>query len=126
MKLQATLAKVYRLYRTSHTARHFYLQTITALALIPLTFCLAFFTKQLQSGTFAQIVATLASPLGATIATIGLGIACYHAALGLQVVVDDYIHNAKLKTITCATYKLALLLIVASGLLAIVQIGGLE
>lgn len=73
---------------------HWWLQRVTALALIPLT---VWFLASLLSATHTddpfQVVDWLASPLHA-VPMLGFIVALFwHAKLGMQVVIEDYVHT---------------------------------
>lgn len=90
---------------------HFIAQRVSAVALLIL---IPIFTWSLAKhgfGDYAAARAWIGSPLGAIITLLTLTAAFYHMRLGLQVVIEDYIHKS--------TMKIALLLtntLVAAGL----------
>jgi len=72
---------------------HWWVQRLTAIALVPLTLWFMFSIVALQPAGYDQVRAWLGQPL-ASIASIGLVLALfYHAQLGIQVVVEDYVHQ---------------------------------
>jgi len=77
---------------------HFIWQRITAIALIPLSLWFVWSILHLATGVNrVEVIGWLASGLHAT-ALIALLIAMfYHAKLGLQVVIEDYVHCPALK-----------------------------
>ena len=77
---------------------HWWLQRVTAIANIPLTIWFIFSLLSLiQKGGREVIAAWFADPLVA-IASLALFLSItLHARLGLQVVIEDYIHNARTK-----------------------------
>lgn len=72
---------------------HWWLQRVTAVALIPLSIWFLFLLGDLVHARYPIVLGTLAQPTNA-IALIVLS-AClfWHGALGLQVVIEDYVHT---------------------------------
>jgi len=73
--------------------KHWTLQRLSALALIPLTYWLLAFLHACLQGNFFETSQWLNAPLNKSALLLWLLITCYHAAFGLQVVVEDYVSN---------------------------------
>lgn len=86
---------------------HWIVQRITAIALIPLTIWFVVSLIQLSGSDYAQAVAFFKSPLNAVLMAGVIIAAFWHAALGLQVVIEDYVH--------CNVKKISALLVVKIG-----------
>jgi len=122
MNLQTPLAKVRGLGSAKAGTHHFWVQRITAVSLIPLSFWMVFFTQQLLTASHTEIVAWLAEPIDTTIAIVWVIAAFYHAALGLQVVMEDYIHTEWLKITTIGLMKLTFFFFALAAIVAIFRI----
>ena len=92
------LAKV-RGWGSAHDGTgHFLWQRITAVALIPLTLWFIFSILSLATGANqAELVRWLSSGFHATALILLLVAMFYHAKLGLQVIIEDYVHKPALK-----------------------------
>ncbi len=77
--------------------RHWLLQRVTAILLIPFTIQLIIFLNLCMTAPYAQTVAWLKSPWNMLSLEVWLLAAFYHAALGLQVVIEDYIGSQTLQ-----------------------------
>lgn len=77
---------------------HFWTQRVTALALIPLTLLFLFPFASALGSDFETVRAVYSSPFNAIVAILFIGTAFYHLQLGLQVVIEDYVHDHALKT----------------------------
>ena len=98
---------------------HWLLQRLTALALIPLSlYVLIGFFNSVVLGGYQDAVMWLHSPLSATVVLLFLLIGLRHATIGLQVVIEDYIH--------CEAIKFASLFIVKFLALALALLGTLS
>lgn len=78
----------------AHGNEHWRAQRLTAIALFPL--CLWFLSSLLiySPSDYTAIVEWLKSPLTATGLVLLMGLLLYHAQLGIQVVIEDYIHHS--------------------------------
>lgn len=72
---------------------HWWLQRITAIALIPLAIYAVYILQQLSEASSTEAVFLLSQPLHGFLCALFFGLASYHARLGLQVVIEDYVHK---------------------------------
>jgi len=101
--LRSQLGRVRGLGSAKSGTHHWWMERITSLALIPLSiwFLVALVTK-LLGATPAELQAWVSSPITALLLTAFTAIMFLHAKLGVQVIIEDYIH--------CEGKKIALLL----------------
>jgi succinate dehydrogenase / fumarate reductase membrane anchor subunit len=80
-----------------------------------------------QHADDATIAAWVSSPLVAILLIALIGIGCYHFHLGLQVIVEDYVHGDLNKLMTLLFCRALAFLIGLSGIYAVLRIsfGGL-
>lgn len=76
---------------------HWLLQRVTAIILVPLTFQLILFLDVYFNSPRQQAIEWLTSPVNMLSVAGWLVIVCYHSALGLQVVFEDYVGDTKLQ-----------------------------
>jgi succinate dehydrogenase / fumarate reductase membrane anchor subunit len=101
---------------------HWWTQRVTAVALVPLTLWFVAALVALAGHGHAAVIAWLGSPLAA-ILTILLLIALFqHVALGLQVVIEDYVHSSRDKLLTLLVMRFGCLTLAVVGILAVVRI----
>lgn len=93
MEFRTPLGKARGLGSAHAGTLHWWAQRLTALALIPLTLWLVWFLMRLQTLGHAEMVAWLANPWQGSLLLAYVVAAGYHARLGLQVVVEDYVHR---------------------------------
>jgi len=116
--LRSPLSRVKGLGSAKSGTSHFWHQRLTALLLIPLILWLGFSLAALPV-EHATLVAWIRQPL-VTIFLVLLIIALfYHAKLGLQVVIEDYVSSHSRRT---ATMLLSNLLCLLFGLVGVVSV----
>jgi len=98
--LRTPLAKARGLGSAKDGTHHFWVQRLTAVALIPLTIWFALSIASLATAGQVEVVAWMKSPLSATLMLSFIMAGFWHMKLGLQVVIEDYVHTESTK-ITC-------------------------
>lgn len=93
---------------------HFIIQRITAVALVFLSIYVVYLLLSLVGGNYASVRAAVASPVNAVLLVAFLIASFWHAKLGLQVVIEDYIHTRWL----AVTAQLAVIFICVLAALA--------
>lgn len=104
--IKSPLARARGLGSAHEGADHWMKQRLTALANIPLVIWFVFSIVSLQGASHAEFTSWLAQPLNAILAILFIISTFYHAVLGSQVVVEDYIHNEWFKTLKLMGNKL--------------------
>jgi succinate dehydrogenase / fumarate reductase membrane anchor subunit len=103
-------------------AQHWWNQRLTAVAMIVLVTWFVATVLSMLHTDYAMARATIAKPWNA-VAFIGVFIAMYwHAVLGLQVVIEDYVHTRWLEVASLVVIKLLASLAVLAGVLAVLRI----
>ena len=72
---------------------HFWWQRVTSVALIPLTIGVLVIIFSLLGRSHATATQTLGSPLVAIVMLLFIGTTAYHMKLGMQVIIEDYVHD---------------------------------
>jgi succinate dehydrogenase / fumarate reductase membrane anchor subunit len=89
-----TPLKVARRQGSSKTGvHHWWLQRVTAIALIPLTIWFMFLIGGLMGADYPTVAATIAEPVRAIFLMVLAVCLFWHGALGLQVIIEDYVHT---------------------------------
>ncbi|WP_340121911.1 succinate dehydrogenase, hydrophobic membrane anchor protein [Methylobacter svalbardensis] len=101
---------------------HWWMQRVTAVALIPLSFWLIYFLGLSVTAPYQQTVDWLASPVNSVCIVAWIIAVFYHAALGLQVVIEDYVAAEDPKIISIWAVNLAFLFLAIAALLAVFRI----
>ena len=119
---QNCLKKEMKMQYKSHGIVHWKLQRISAVAMIPLViWFVSSLVFSLING-YDQSINWLQSPLNATGMVLLFGTLYFHAASGLQVVVEDYVHNEGLKIMSLILIKLLSVLLGVLSILCVLKI----
>ena len=98
MTYRTPRARVSGLGSAGQGTHHWWLQRISALALLPLTVMFIVPFARALGGEHAQVLALYANPFHAVVAVLFVAVAFRHLALGLQVVIEDYVHGKAWRT----------------------------
>jgi succinate dehydrogenase / fumarate reductase membrane anchor subunit len=110
-RMQTPLAKARGLGSAGHGSSHWLAQRVTAIANIPLVIWLVYSIVGLAGVNYDLFVYWLSQPINAVLMILFVLNSFYHAAMGLQVVIEDYVH--------CECMKIAAIIGVKLGLFAL-------
>jgi succinate dehydrogenase / fumarate reductase membrane anchor subunit len=109
--LRSDLGRVRGLGSAKDGTHHWWGQRVTAIALVPLVLWFVASVIGLVGAPLAAVKAWVASPIVAVLLLALVAAVFQHARLGLQVVIEDYVHDEAVKIASLlATNGAALLL----------------
>ena len=91
--LETPLHKVQGLGASHSGTGHFWRERLTSVALIPLSLWFAYAVLGLVGTNEVAIVSFLAHPWNAILMGLFVVISFYHLSLGMQQILDDYVHT---------------------------------
>lgn len=100
--IRTPLAKVRGLGSAKEGTEHFYRQRVTALANIPLTIFLIWLVARYAGADYATVKAAIKQPLIAIPLLLLVLSGIYHMRLGMQVIIEDYVHTEGRKVLALA------------------------
>ena len=121
MSLQSPLGRVLGLGSAKSGAGHWWAQRLTAVALAPLGLWFAFAVLGLPHGNYYEVAAWVAEPSNAILLILLVLTLAYHSYLGLQVVIEDYVHGAA-KVATLVLVQFLHVIVAVGGVYAIVTV----
>jgi succinate dehydrogenase / fumarate reductase membrane anchor subunit len=122
MSLKSPLRRVTGLGSAGSGAAHWYAQRVTAVALVLLGLWFVISLATLGGGSHERIVGWLATPIASALTVLLVLTAAYHALLGLQVVIEDYVADKGTRVAVMLVVKFALAVAAVIGVLAVLRI----
>ena len=122
MSIQTPLGRVRGLGSAKSGVEHFWHQRATAVALLPLTVWFVWAVATNVGAPYEQVIAFLSHPFNAAAMLLFVLAGLYHMALGLQVVIEDYIHGEGTKLAFLLAMKFAAFAVGTICALAVLKI----
>jgi succinate dehydrogenase / fumarate reductase membrane anchor subunit len=120
--MRSPLGRALGLGPAKEGVEHWWMQRLTAVALVPLALWFVASVIALAGADHVKVVEWLSSPLAAILMLLLIGATFYHAALGLQVVIEDYIHGEGAKFAALVLNKLICFALAVAGIFAVLKI----
>ena len=92
-------SKVRGLGSAKSGTEHFFLQRVTALANVPLAIAFIIIIVGMQGADHVRMLATMSHPLIAILLLLFIVSGVIHMRLGMQVIIEDYIHSEGMKIV---------------------------
>ncbi len=123
MKFRTPLKVVKGLGAAKAGTGHWINQRVTAIALIPLVILFMCMLMTIVSAdSYDDIANKLANPFWATALIAFILVGFYHGALGMQVIIEDYVHSEKMKMLLLVLLRLAAGFLAIMGVLSVLLI----
>ena len=101
---------------------HFWASRITAVALIPLTCIFVGALVLLNGASHATVIASIGHPLIAVPFLLFIVTGAYHMKIGMQVILEDYVHSEPIKIAALMLNTFFSYVIGAAGTFAVLKI----
>ena len=122
MSLRTSLGRVRGLGTAKEGVGHWWSQRLTALALIPLAIWFAVSVAAHAGADYESFRDWVGSPVVAALLLMLIVATFYHAYLGLQVVIEDYVHHHGIKIASLIAVKAACIVLAVIALLSVLKI----
>lgn len=113
--MRTPLGRVRGLGSAKEGAHHWWLQRLSAIALVPLVVWFALSLASLAGAPWREVADWLHNPLVAVAMILFVCVGFWHFRLGLQVVIEDYVHGegAKITLLILNTFVAVVLSVAA-------------
>lgn len=120
--MQSQLGRARGLGSAKSGTHHWWVERVTSVALIPLTIWFVIVALRLVGHSRLDVAHWAANPINATLAAALVIVTFHHTQLGLQVVIEDYIHAESMKLPILLVIKGAAFLLGLASLLSIIKL----
>ena len=121
--LRTPLSRARGLGSAKDGLHHWWAQRLTAVALIPLVVWFAVSLVMMSGADYAAVRAWIGSPVVMVLLILTIVIGLHHAQLGMQVVVEDYVHSEGLKLASIIALKFIAVFFGLAATVAVLRIG---
>lgn len=122
MSLRSPLSRVRGLGSAKTGTEHFWAQRVTAVALVPLTLWFVFLVISVAGDSHAFVSERMRSPVNVVLMIALIAATFHHMQLGLQVVIEDYIHGEGIKMASLMIMKGGSLLLAVAAVFAVLKV----
>jgi succinate dehydrogenase / fumarate reductase membrane anchor subunit len=119
VRLRSPVGRAIGLGSAKEGVEHWWLQRVTAVALVPLTLWFVIAVVRLSSADIDGVRDWVGRPLPAILLVLLLIATFWHASLGLLVVIEDYVHADLAKLGLLIVVRLACFALAVAGIIAV-------
>jgi succinate dehydrogenase / fumarate reductase membrane anchor subunit len=121
--LRTPLARARGLGSAKTGVHHWWAQRLTAIALIPLVVWFAISLVMMSGADYDVVRAWIGSPVVMVLLILTIAIGLHHGQLGMQVVIEDYVHSDGWKLALIVLVRFIAVLFGLAAVMAILRIG---
>jgi len=123
MSLRTPLGQVLGLGSAKEGTGHFFGQRVSGMALLILGLWFAWSLATLPGFGHADALAFIGAPLNGVLLVLLVVTLAYHSSLGVQVVIEDYVHGHGFKLVSLIISRFAHSFLLVAAIYAIIKIG---
>jgi succinate dehydrogenase / fumarate reductase membrane anchor subunit len=123
LSLRTPLGRVLGLGTAKDGTEHFMSQRISAIALVLLGCWFMYSMFTIESMAYLEVMRFIAAPLNSVLLSLLCITAAWHSYLGVQVVVEDYVHAHGVKLFSLIASRFAHAFLAVACVYAILRIG---
>ncbi|MGE0255315.1 MAG: succinate dehydrogenase, hydrophobic membrane anchor protein [Alphaproteobacteria bacterium] len=122
MSIRTPLAHARGLGSARSGTHHWWMQRVTAIALVPLVVWFLVSMVVVAGGDYAAAIGWIRNPVSAVLLILAVAIGFWHGALGLQVVIEDYVHREGCRIALLLAMKGAALVLALAAIVSVLRI----
>ena len=120
--MSTPLARVRGLGSAKSGLHHWWHQRVSAVAMVGLVSWMVVLLFSLVDADYQTALNMLAHPVNATVVVLFIAVGLWHASLGLQVVLEDYVANEGVRLIAILAVKMAASVIAVLSILSVLKV----
>ncbi|MFD2262028.1 succinate dehydrogenase, hydrophobic membrane anchor protein [Lacibacterium aquatile] len=120
--MRTMLGRVRGLGSAKEGVEHWWMQRVTAVALVPLLLWFVISVIGLVGAPYEAVVSWMGHPVSGLLLILLIVAVFHHAQLGIQVVLEDYVHNEGAKIACLLAVKGAALLLGGIGVVSVLKL----
>lgn len=102
---------------------HWWAQRLTAIALVPLTLWFIYSVIRLSGTSHAEMLDWLSNPFSLALMLALIVATFHHLQLGLQVVIEDYVHEDGVKLVAVLAMKAVCVVLALASIVSVLRLG---
>ena len=122
MSFRTPLARARGLGSAKEGTGHWVTQRITAVALVPLCLWFVVSVLMLMHADYVTVVNWMHTPWVAVLLVLLVAMVYWHACLGLQVIIEDYVHDEWLKFGVIVLIRFVSVILAAAGIFVVLRV----
>lgn len=122
MSMRSPLGRARGLGSAKSGTQHWWAQRLTAIALVPLTIWFVIAMVTATGGSHTSALAFIGNPVTAVLLILLIVTTFHHAQLGLQVVIEDYVHTKSVGIALLLIVKGAAIVLALAAIFAVLSI----
>ncbi|MBX9931851.1 MAG: succinate dehydrogenase, hydrophobic membrane anchor protein [Methylobacterium sp.] len=122
LTMRTPRSRVKGLGASGHGASHWWLQRLTAASNAPLMVAFVVVIALMAGRPYAEAVALMSHPIVALILILAVISVTLHMRIGMQVIIEDYVHDKGLKIVSLFANNFYAVIVAVSCLYAILRV----
>lgn len=122
MSLRSPLGRARGLGSAKQGVHHFWVQRVSAAALVPLSLWFVFSVARLHGADYAAVKHWVSAPSVAVALVLFLATLFYHSMLGVQVVIEDYVGHEGARLASLVLSKFVHAILAAASIFAVLKV----
>jgi succinate dehydrogenase / fumarate reductase membrane anchor subunit len=122
VSMRTPLARVKGLGASGHGVEHWWIHRVTAVSNVPLIIAFVIIVAALAGSSYEQAVAIVSHPLTAILLLLAVISVTNHMRLGMQIVIEDYVHDKGYKIAAVIANNFYAVIIAVACIYAILKV----